>query len=130
MSYVYRGARNAEDYRKARRLMKAESIKPSRLSFPTILAFEDEELVGFLGTDLRQDMVVAGPLVLRSDRRRTFLALRLAEMYEQAMRELGIKSLILACQPDSLTHKAIKRYFPGLEPYAKTETELFFIRRL
>jgi hypothetical protein len=75
-------------------------------------------------------MVVAGPLVLRSDRRRTFLALRLSEMYEQVMRELGMKSFILACEPGSLTHQAIQRYLPDLQPYATTEKELFYVRRL
>lgn len=128
--YTFKVAENAGDYRGIRRLVREAEFPDVRASFPTVMAFEDKKLVGALCTDTSQDMVVAGPLVMKADRRRPMLALRLCEQYEHSLRNLGIVSYIMAVQRGSLLHKAIERYTPEMQPYASEGGQDFYVRRL
>lgn len=130
MNYTFRVATHAGDYRACRALAAAENMPANRLSFPTIMGFEGAELTGFLATDTSQDMVVAGPLVIKSGGRRPRLALKLAENYELAMRNLGIKSFIMAVQPNSTMAKAVERYGFDMTKYGEKDGWLFYLRRL
>lgn len=131
MKYSMRVATTSEDFRRCHRLARTEGVKADRLSFPTVMALdEDKRLLGFLSTDTSQDLIVAGPLVMASDKRRPMLALKLAEAYELALRNLGITSYIMAVAPDSLMEKALQRYTPETECYAEAEGHKFYIRRL
>lgn len=127
---TYRIAEHAGDYRKIHELMKAEGFPPGRVSFPTLMAFRGDELVGFIATDTTQNMVIAGPMALKSDIKRPVLALRLAEKYEQVLKNLGIKSFIIAADPGSIVDQAIKRYFPDWKPYAGDGQRLYYLRRI
>lgn len=131
MNYTFKVAEHAGDYRQCIALAAAEEQKHRRLSWPTVMAYEDEELVGFLSTDTSQDMVVAGPLVMKSDKRRPRLTLKLAEEYENSLRNLGIKSYIMGVLPDSIMHKAIERYVSDTSTkYGEAEGWLFYVRKL
>ena len=128
--YTFKVAENAGDYRSVRKLVKSVDMESARSSFPTVMAFEDEKLVGVLCTDTSQDMIVAGPLAMATDRRRPLLALRLCENYEHALKNLGIVSYIMAVTRGSLLHKAIERYTPDMQPYASEGEQDFYVRRL
>jgi hypothetical protein len=130
VSYVYRVAATPQDYQAAKALLLAEGLPEQRLSFPTILGYEEDVLLGFLATDLSQDMVVCGPLVLRSDLPRMKLALGLCEAYELAMRNLGIKAFVAAAEKGTLMDRCWQRYLPDDKPYAEDEKRKYFIRRL
>lgn len=131
MSYEFKIAENAGDYRAVKKLIReTEEFPEVRASFPTVMAFEDKKLVGVMCTDLSQDMVVGGPLAMKNDRRRPMLALRLCEKYEHALSNLGIKSFIMAVKRGSILHKAIERYTPEMQPYASEGGQDFYIRRL
>lgn len=130
-NYTFKVAENAGDYRAVKKLVRETELFPDiRASFPTVMAFEDDKLVGVLCTDTSQDMVVAGPLAMKADRRRPRLALKLCETYEHALRNLNIKSYIMAVTRGSILHKAVERYTPDMQPYASEGGQDFYLRRL
>jgi len=115
----------------AKRLMAEEGIEAVELKFPTVLAFEPDRLVGFLGTHYQEDLIIAGPLVLQSDYPRFRTALALCEAYEHAMRTMGIKSFIMHVDKGNIMHQAIERYNPpGLNAYAEDNKRIFYVRSL
>lgn len=116
------------DYEACRRLMEAEGISGD-ITFPTIIALDGEnEMVGFLATRPRDDMVLAGPLVMRRDKRRPMTAIRLIDMYRTAMRNMGIRSFIFGIDSDdSFIKKGLARYFPEASPYASNGEGTFYI---
>jgi len=128
MSVGYKIARNPGDYSRAHALMRSEGFAKQRLSFPTLLAL-DEGVVGVIGTNITNNMILAGPLVIKSDRRRIVTAIRMVEMYEVAMKGLGIKTFIFGVDQGSFLEKLIERY-GYLPPYAEEEGKKFYIRRL
>lgn len=125
-------AASEDDYDLCDELCKAEGVRRSMISFPTIMAFdgEDQSLIGFLGTRVEKKMIIAGPLVIKSGRRRIFTALRLCEAYEMSMLNIGISSFIFHVESGSLLDRAIKRYYPSMEPYAVQDGGAFYIWRM
>jgi hypothetical protein len=126
----YRRASSSHDYKLAHQLMRAENIPEDTLGFPTMLAFEGDDLIGMCATTIKNNMIVAGPLTLRSDRRRAFTALELCVKYEEDLKALGIVSYIFSAEYGSITEKAVQRYMHGMEPYADDGQRKFYIRRL
>ena len=130
MKQAYKIASNREEYDQVHALMRKEGVLRTRLDFPTIMAMEGDNLVGSIGTRIDKKMIVAGPLVLRSDRQRIFTALRLAEAYEMAMRNLNIKSFIFYGEADGLLVRAIQRYYPHVTPYSVVGSNNFYIWKI
>lgn len=126
----YRRAANSHDYKLAHELMRREGVPKDTLGFPTMLAFEDGELIGMCATTIKNSMIVAGPLTLRSDRRRAFTALQLCVKYEEDLKSLGIISYIFSAEYGGIMQKAIDRYMAGMKPYADDGKNRFYIRRL
>lgn len=126
----YKRASSSYDYKLAHQLMRAEGVPEDRLGFPTMLAFENDELIGMCATTIKNNMIVAGPLTLRSDRRRAFTALELCVKYEEDLKTLGIVSYIFSAEYGGIMQKAIDRYMHGMEPYADDGKHKFYIRRL
>jgi len=123
----YRVAETDDEYAEARRLMLAEGFPDQGLVFPTILAVEDDEIIGFIATAPRTDMVLSGPMVMRQDKRRVFTAVRLVTLYESVMKKLGMTVLTFyADEKDSIFVKAVRKWFPQVQPYAKQGTTLFY----
>lgn len=123
----YKIAETPGDFASIDAMMKASGFAVEPIKFPTIMAADDEGLVGFIATIDKPDMVLAGPLVLRQDRRHVFTALRLITLYDQVMQSLGMKSIIFyADERDSFLVKGIKRWFPNVTPYSKKGTNLFY----
>jgi hypothetical protein len=113
--------------------MSHEGADPCKLHFPTLLAFDEEthELVGMLGTQHQDGLIICGPLVLEGSHPRLKTALQLCNDYEAIMRKMGIKSFILWVDEGNIIDQSIKRYIPdGVELYAEEGKRKFYIRRL
>lgn len=123
----YKVAESDDDYKHIKALMLNEGFDDQEVGFPTIMALDGEDLIGFIATTPRPDMVLGGPLVMRQDKMRVFTAVRLVELYENAMRNLGIKSIIFcADEMDSPFAKGVARWFPDVKPYAKHGSLLMY----
>jgi len=129
MSVGYRIASDPVDFHRAHALMRAEGVPEQKLGFPTLLAIEDKKAVGIIGTDIQKGMIIAGPLVMKSDRRRIHTAIKMAEMYEMSLRGMGISTFIFHVEDGSFLDKMISRY-SEYQPYATEGKKKFFIRRL
>ena len=114
-------------YQAAHRLIKAEGGGRQSLGFPTILAYDGDDLVGMCGTRIVNKMILAGPLMVRTDRRRMFTVLRLCEAYEAAMGSMGISSFILSVDRGSVLQRAVERYLPTQKPYATDDNTDFHV---
>lgn len=126
----YRRATERKDYAMAEALAGNEGIAYTELGFPTLLAFDGKKLIGFCTTRVVDNMVVAGPLLLKSDRKRAFTALELCVRYEEELRSLGITSYIFSAEKGSVMEEAVNRYMHGMEAYAEDEDNKFYVRRL
>jgi hypothetical protein len=123
----YRIAETSDDYKHCADLLKAVGQPAQELAFPTVMAINETGLIGFLATSPRTDMVLAGPLIMRQDKRRVMTALRLVTMYEMALRNIGITSFIFwVDENDGIFFKAMERYFPNVKPYAKSGSRIFY----
>lgn len=126
----YMLAASARDYAKAQDLVKAEGLPRHTLSFPTVLAWKDGELTGLLSTYIQKDLIVAGPLVLRSGQKRYWTLIRLIENYELVMRTVGVTSYIFSVEEDNQAWlDKIDDVF-HLEPYATQDGRNFYVRKL
>lgn len=123
----YRLAEGATDYTLCRELMAGEGFPDQEIDFPTVMAIDDDsEVVGLLATTPSPDAVLAGPLVMRHDKRRPFTAIQLIELYELTMRGLGINEVIFWTAKDSFLHRGLGRYFSNLTPYAVEDGKQFY----
>jgi hypothetical protein len=84
----YRLAMTPRDYAACHALMRARG-ETARLKFPTVMAHRQGELVAFLGTQPRKE-VVAGPLVFAGTPS-LILLIRLGELYERTLRRAGVR---------------------------------------
>jgi hypothetical protein len=129
MSVGFRIANSPTDFHRAHDLMRAEGVSEQSLGFPTMMAFDDKEPVGLIGTSIQKGMIIAGPLVVKSDRRRIHMAIKMVEMYEMALRGMGISTFIFHVEEGGFLDKMISRY-SDYQPYATEGKKKFFIRRL
>lgn len=128
----FKVADSADDYMDCQALLQHEGSFPmQKLEYPTIMAFNDkDDLVGFLSTELQDDLIIAGPLVLKQDRTRPFTALSLITIYEAALKSMGISRFIFYVDT-ALTKgyaRGIEKYFPDMTPYAEQGTKKFYVR--
>lgn len=132
MDRSFKVAAAVEDFELCFKLMEAQGLSHTELQVPTVMAFEDSEFIGFLGTHYQDELVIAGPLVLKdAEHPRVHAAYMLCELYETAMRSLGVTSYIMHVEDGNFMDQAIKRYNPpGLEQYAREGSRTFYIRRL
>jgi len=59
------------------------------LGFPVYIAIRDDKIVGFLATQDRKDMVVAGPLQINLEKK-AFVCMRLVDGYDKLMKSMGM----------------------------------------
>jgi len=62
----------------------------ARLGWPTVIAERKNKIVGFLSTQDRKDMVVAGPIEVKL-KNKAFVTLRLVTAYDNVLYALGVK---------------------------------------
>lgn len=127
---IYRLAASSRDYAAAHDLIKAEGLEQARLSFPTMMAWKDNELTGVLSTYIDKNTIYAGPLVLKKGQRRSWTLIRLVENYERVMREMKIKQFIFSVD------KANKEWLDKisetyeLKPYTEFNGRYWYQRNL
>ncbi len=126
---AYRIARNPGDFAAAQELARKEGFVKVKMTLPTILAFDGNDLVGVLATRIQDNMIVAGPMALKSDRRRPRTALRLAELYDIAMKGMGVTSYIFNTEAGGVMDQIVQKLGVA-EQYASTGAENYYIRRL
>ena len=101
---------------------------PDVPTFPTILAERREAFVGVLGTNDRDDAVVAGPLAAKSP----FVAKGLIEKYDEMLRQMGVKSyLFWVWTDDPKTWRSSIEKLPDLyRPLGEQDGALWYERDL
>lgn len=129
MTIGYKIAQAPTDFHKAHNLMREEGVPEQTLGFPTMMAMEGDDAIGIISTEIQKGMIVAGPLVMKSDRRRILSAIKMVEMYEMALRAMKISTFIFHVEEGSFLDKMISRY-SEYQPYMIEGTRKFFIRRL
>lgn len=128
----YRVALTLEDFDACRVLMLAEHWPPQELGHPTVMVHHNDELLGFLSTEIQDGLIIAGPLVVRQDRPRAVVVLDLMHAYEEILQSLGIHRYIFWA--DSVKTpgfvRGLKKYLPNMKPYAVQGTKEFYVRVL
>lgn len=127
----YRLATAPTDYKLAHQLFKNEGIEDvDELSFPTMLAWDDGNLVGVLSTHVANKMIIAGPMVIKNDKPRYWTLIRLIEQYERVMRDAGVTSFIFSVPVDQYPEYVKQIDKLGMKPYAQEGGRNFYVRNL
>lgn len=129
-STTYHLCTKPSDYKLCHALREAAESPKVTFGFPTVYALRGNAIVAFLGTLKTKGQVICGPLVTDPTLKKPiFVALRLAEAYEQVLRQAGVTSYRLGVAKDrpewsAAVHRA------GFQPYATTETDTWYERTL
>lgn len=129
----YKLVSGSRDYEKARKFYASEGMEHGKLSFPTVLALEEDEVIGALSTrakDKKRGLIVAGPLAVRWDRPRFMTVIRLVDAYDNVMRAAGVASYIHFVERNNEKWLDFVRRTEQGEPYAETADHIFFLKRL
>lgn len=130
MPVTFKVAETNEEFTSAHELMVAEGFSPQPLDYPTVLAYDGDELIGMLTTDVSNDMVLAGPLAMKGGIRRIKTAVNLAEFYESTLRSIGVTRFVFWAMQNSTVAQAVLRFTPDQPPYAIQDGKMFFVRDL
>ena len=115
----YSLAGSSKDYREANEFLKNREVEYTSLSFPTIIARREEDVVGVISTIKGEPRITAGPLhVDTKDGHEIFTAIRIVSCYDGVLKKAGItkywfwahignKKLIDTCRQLS-SHKEIE----------------------
>ena len=125
----YRVANNPGDYAAARKLIKEKNVEAPKLTFPTILAWKDGELLGLLGTYVKQSVPYLGPLVLKYPSR-PFTGIRLLDSYDNVMRATGVEAYAIFVYKEEGDMQKWIELMPGAKLRATTDEGWHYIRRL
>ena len=127
---IYRTATSPADYRACHALLRELDREEMRMSFPTIMALEDKQLVGFLATFPSDDAVMTGPIAIRKGRNRGWIAIKLFDAYEGMLRFIGVKKYLIQISKSNMSLvRSVGRLFEQ-EPVAENENEVWFVRDL
>lgn len=126
----YRLAASGSDYAKAHKLIKAEGLEQAQLSFPTMMAWKENELTGFISTYISNNSIVAGPLVIKSGQSRYWTLIRLIENYERVMREMRIQSYIFSVDKDQQSWLDKVNEVFAIKPYTEYNGRFWYQRNL
>lgn len=122
----------------ARIFMKSQGEEvPSLLGFPTVVARDtpNGEITGVLGTNLTNQIVVADPLVVRTDRLSVVRIIRLVEAYENVLRWAGVGSYHFYVEKSKPHWKSLVERATGISPRSDEnavidENKWWYIRSL
>lgn len=123
---TYRLAKSPADYRRCRALQTT----PDTLSFPTVMAERDGAVIGFLATQPRRDLLVAGPLVTTlTGQAAAILIMRLIDAYEAVLRQAGVTLYLFSVERTNTAWLA-KVAALGATPYEQGDTLVWFKREV
>lgn len=122
---------NPGAYALVRKFLKEQKVEAVRLTTPTIYAHKNDQIIGVIGTTIKQGIPWMGPLTLAPDKLHTFVGLRLFDSYENYMRAVGVTSycIFLDKTAENLAVRWLKDTM-GVEPYASNDDGWFYIRKL
>ena len=91
---LYRLAKPNGEWNRIYSLARREGFGVIHPGWPTVVAVRAGRIVGFLTTHDRDDVIVAGPLVIEGGRN-MLMFLRLGEAYENVLRIAGVNAYLL-----------------------------------
>lgn len=123
-------ATTPQHYKNARVFMKDDLDDNDHLSFPTIIAERDDEVIGVLSTRPTKNMIIAGPIRIDVKGNPTFTLIRLVDCYEFILRKAGITSYLMHTTDDYFidTINKISDKWP-IEPIASAPEGGLWFRR-
>ncbi len=125
MTTLYRLATSPADYRKCHALLNEKA----KLSFPTVMAEYDGELLGFYSTQKHNNAVIGGPVFIREDKRGGFIMLRLAEAYDNVLWKAGVRKYLIFTEPGREAWISLLTRL-GFAPLGEHEGRFWLERRL
>lgn len=129
-STTYRLARPGGEYNRLYALAKRAGYRPriGDFQFPTVVAERAGKVIGFVATQPGQEAVVAGPLVIDGGPN-PFVFLRLADAYENVLRQAGVKVFLHTIDKERPEHvKMMERL--GFTRWSETENDVVMHRKL
>ena len=124
----YRLAHPGGEYNRLYAMMKREMGIREPLGWPVVVAERDGRVVGFLGTADRDDVLIAGPLVIEGSHN-PFMFLRLTEAYENVLRLACINSYYFTVDEGNFEQVALVKSL-GIPQVGQDKNKLIFLREL
>jgi hypothetical protein len=121
----YRLVTKPQGYKRAHKYLRSKGVE-CKLSFPTVIAIRDEEVVGVIGTHPQKDAIVTGPVEVNS----RSVALRLSEAYDNVMRAAGISSYLMWVDKANQGWSKILRRLPGFVERGQDRGRFIYERTL
>ena len=92
-------ASNSGQYRDCHNFLRSNKVKDVNLTWPTIMAKREDEVVGVMGTLKSDKAVIAGPVYVSIPN--SMVPFRLIETYERFLKSQGIKKFIFSVDTDN-----------------------------
>lgn len=126
----YRLARAGGEWNRIRAIAARAGhlLRKGDFGWPTVVAERDGRVVGFLSTIQREDAVWAGPLVVEAEPKH-LIWLRLAEAYENLLREAGVKTYFISI-PEAMTDYIDQVERCGFSRVGVDQAEVVFERHI
>lgn len=97
----------------------ARGFDTTHMVFPTIMALRDNKVIGVIGTQLINDMIIAGPFVVDTGNGHNGLVpYRLVDKYFTVMRNLGIAEFYCFVEKDNKRYKNMLEALLNIEPFS------------
>jgi hypothetical protein len=125
---VYRLAKTTRDFQRCHTLCRQQGIDAPRLSWPTVMALRDAELIGMLSRIPSDKAVIAGPLAV-TGRHPLLTIIRLVEGFDVMLWHAGVRVYHFGVH---LTNKEWIRLLSklGFEPYTRDQEAAWYRREL
>ena len=88
----YSLARSSKDYREANKFLKDREVEYTGLSFPTIIARREKDVIGVISTVKDEPRITAGPLHVDVGKgsQELFTTIKLTSCYDGILKKAGI----------------------------------------
>jgi hypothetical protein len=126
---IYRLAGHPRDYQWCHQLFNDQGLDDQALSWPTIMALKDDELVGCLSTTPSKTAVIAGPMTVKKAHP-LITIIRLIEAYDVIMRAAGVTSYDFGIDGEAHPSwlKIVHKH--EMHPYAYVGEVAWFTRKI
>lgn len=125
----YMIANKKSDYDQVYDYLKGTEFEKLKVTFPTIIAYIDDEMRGVLGTIPSKDAIIAGPLLIKDKSlRRATLEMKLVDAYESLLINMGVEAYIFSVDKSNVGRVNMLKEI-GLTPYAKEDDLYWYLRR-
>lgn len=114
------------DLARAKDLARRLGVSTEGWAYPTIIAEKSGKVIASLATIMREEAIIAGPLVVRQDQPHRRTVVRLIDAYDAVMRLLGVKAYVF--EASGKLKELVQKI--GMKPFATNEDGTFFIRWL